>query len=451
MSDEDHSRRHVLSEASVLAQASVKEWARCVLREVALQSLRADLSLYDARGTVEFNAGALEKARCLCNAVGLKWIKKIRGAGHLETGGWIKDVLEKESDALFYSPVSPSSEPEAFRTPRERASPGVAAIRSSLVTTSSRLRDIGAKLFADDVPDGERVQAAIKRIDCLAEENGTGWPYPWRIVQEMGDNILTRLHNSKREKSELVVVPVSSLEGTASDQQPLRDANNGEAEEFILRRKRKSRYKLKQSTLLPADENIQGDDRGTSREEYGPTPRPASDVSRLTWSTAGRALSEADQKNLDESYIHQQDDSGSPSTLLGSICEAGRFHRFVKYSEEEAKALSCSSQGTSSTGARTVRQLKWQKRVSINERLGDHRLANQDTRGASNTSHILRTLDARGRHWFDNDLGHCLLDCEVTEEIESGGQGKRRKLLYFDSLEVSLLDEDSDHGPANVF
>jgi hypothetical protein len=450
MPDDDPARRHDLSEASLLAQASVKEWARCALREVALQSLRADVVLDEERGTVEFRIGAIENARDLCNAVGLKWIEKIRGAGHLEAGEWIKNAMETESDAIFYSPAAASSDGEAFRLPREASPPHVTTIRSSnSVTTLARLQDLGVHRVADVLFEGESVQSAIQLVDCLAAENGTDWPYPWRLIQEKCDNLTTRLHNSKREQSELVVVPVSKLEGRGAHdpQQPLLEAQTDEAEEYILRRKRKSRHKLQQSTLVPQNDSIEGGNVALNCEAHAPTPRPASDVSRLSWSTGGRALSEADQKHLEESYIHRNEVSESPSTLLGSLSEAGRFHRFVKHSEEEATADSTNASGTSSsTGARTVRQLKWQKRVSINERLGNHRLANQDTRGASNTSHILRTLDEHGRHWLDFDLGHCLLD---VEDAEPGGQGKRRKLLYFDSLELSLMDEDLDQ--INVF
>jgi hypothetical protein len=445
MSDDDPARRRDLSEASLLAQASVKEWARCALREVALQSLRADVVLDEERGTVEFRIGAIENARDLCNAVGLKWIEKIRGAGHLEAGEWIKNVMETESDAIFYSPAAASSDGDTFRLPREASPPHVTTIQSSnSVTTLARLQDLGVRRVADVLFEGESVQSAIQLVDCLAAENGTDWPYPWRLIQEKCDNLITRLHNSKREQSELVVVPVSKLEGRRAHdpQQPILETQNDEAEEFILRRKRKSRHKLQQSTLVPQNDIIEGGNVLLNCEAHAPTPRPASDVSRLSWSTGGRALSEADQKHLEESYIHRTEVSESPSMLLGSLSEAGRFHRFVKYSEEEATADATNTSGTfSSTGARTVRQLKWQKRVSINERLGNHRLANQDTRGAGNTSHILRTLDERGSHWLDFDLGHCLLD---VEDAEPGGQGKRRKLLYFDSLELSLMDEDLD-------
>jgi hypothetical protein len=94
-------------------------------------------------------------------------------------------------------------------------------------------------------------------------------------------------------------------------------------------------------------------------------------------------------------------------------------------------------QAAASTGLQTVRQLKWQKRGWIKERLGDHRLLQQDTREAGQVSRILRTVDRHGRRWLDFDLGHCLLD------VADSGHPAGRKLYYLDSLEVALLDEDS--------
>jgi hypothetical protein len=129
------------------------------------------------------------------------------------------------------------------------------------------------------------------------------------------------------------------------------------------------------------------------------------------------------------------------STVLGSLRDAGRFHHFFQGCADRASSEPGSGgtvrQAAASTGLQTVRQLKWQKRGWIKERLGDHRLLQQDTREAGQVSRILRTVDRHGRRWLDFDLGHCLLD------VADSGHPAGRKLYYLDSLEIALLDEDS--------
>jgi hypothetical protein len=485
-------RESFLGTAEDVAQECVKAWTRAVLREVALQSLRARLHFEERQGNddgasdgggddhddggrlvVKLSNDAVDSARRLCQAVGMKWAEKIQDNGHFQVGEWIRSVLDAESEVLFYAPPpsesdgsSSASEGTNLRRPvSSSTSAGKTGMQrgeenqnakwdrgssSPLVTAASRLQIIGSRCLSDVESEPIDPETAIQLIDNLADRRETDWPYNWTAIQEKCDDIPDRLHNSKRAKTELVLVPKSAWDQHDGDSiGRMSELRDDEAEAFILQRKRKSRHKIEQAkkTHLPTNE---GDYRSVALDDSGSTPRPASLVSHVSWSRDDRSLSMADQEYLDEAYIHSAESSAREDgsiTILGSLRDAGRFHHFLQGCADRTSSAHApgSAGGTlreassgRSAGSRTIRQLKWQKRGSIKERLGDHRLIQQDTREAGQASRILRTVDHHGRRWLDFDLGHCLLDV-----AEPGHPARRRKMYYFDSLEVALLDEDS--------
>jgi hypothetical protein len=58
--------------------------------------------------------------------------------------------------------------------------------------------------------------------------------------------------------------------------------------------------------------------------------------------------------------------------------------------------------------------------------------------------------NGHGQEWMELDVGECMLELLMDMELDSFGQEKKTKkvklMVAFQSLEVSLLDEDDDNN-----
>lgn len=481
-----------LAEASKLAERTVKQWIRAVLREVALQALRDNLELVRGgigtpehldgvgngdhpssttrRAILQLTNGALERAQELCRLVASRWSHKLKLHGLIQVCEWIQAVVDHEVDVLFYIPPNaqqidnqrqrhprrrpfPSTAPFPVARLQQRAAQGsiVESCPSQYVTALARLQFLGRNPREELAPE-----VAMRQIDDWAMHGQVDWPYNWNILQRASDALEFRLHNFKRRNrtdTELVLVPKSvaaallpsSEEGDANDPNGPNDRPFTDAESFILRRKRKSRHKIQQSA---AHTDVMGKDND-DEEEVEPQavpskdwpPRNASDLGECQWSAQDLLLSPEDRVYLEKTYLHPEapdsDSAKATSTLLGSLSEVGRFHHWQQQAVDQGPPTALAGNGPE----------HWrQQRRSTNERMADHKVA-QDVRGAEQASKVIRAVDARGRHWMELDLGHCLWELPTDDDSDEAADTnphlpKQRKLYYFDSLEISLLDED---------
>jgi len=414
MSDRDDalpsSDRGLFLQASVAAKEQVETWIRSTLREVSLQGIRSQLLADDNSNRLTLTENSIQAIQSLCRQVADRWSRKLDEIGHKDVAAWIQHIVETESSTLFAPLKPPSRDKSAAGNAQANNDEPETPLRKPAKTPYIRLRQLGM-----DKPESTP-QDVVDALDRLGRERFTDWPYDWNMIQKAADQIPWRLYNRATDDTEVTLIPKAVWEQQQQQQETgEQKQTEQDAKKWVLNRKRKSttRERLpskQQKTLIQED-----------------IPRSAmSGDGTCQWSMAEieKEFTERDRKQLD-SYLHSPSNE-TTSMVLGALRDAGQFHYWNQRPIDQED----------DTGKSAKKLLRNQRRA-IRERLGDHREDKDDE--DRRVSRLIQTVDTSGLHWYDFDLGDCLL------ELNDPDTGNRR-FYAFGSLEVMGLDEDSCHS-----
>lgn len=417
----------LFSEAHVSGQQVVDACARSVLRQVALKSLRQTVDWSVASTTeqphsmqFELTMFHYESAQESCRIVTDAWCRKLELKGLKQTADQIKELFEREVCDLFHD-VPPTDNYLRTKTTDADAaesSRGSNAITSlgqilSVVRTSDALEPT-ADSVTKSMESSRLLAMASNKLDDLAGNNKTDWPYSWKVIQDKIREIPGRLYNTKREASVIEIVPRSVWE-QQEDQQKTADQLADDARRFILKRRRRN------MSTLPPSQTVKRQRKDRANEDI---PRAASTQ------PASINLPPLDddsvQFSLLRQFIHSDADISNPhdpsATLLGPLTLLGRTHL--------AHQVVVDTPDISNWNPKRLRLAQHKAKA---ERLGTHFDA-KDTNESK--SKIRRTQESSDEaHWIDMDVGPSILEIGPVHD---------RRLLWFNSIEASLLDEDVD-------
>jgi len=538
----------LLKRAERSADEHLTAWIRSVLREAAIQGLQEGLRVTtiaaesrrddgdddgrgdedaaknggdDASGTTPSDVRVLEvtgndilAAQNLCRRVADAWRDGLLDRGHRRVADLVRRLVETELETLFFSAEDSGETATAARALAEEVSPlshlsdPERRNEFSYVTSLGRLRSIGRRGGNDILAETERPKLpapeAIRQLDdlVLRGQSEAGLLGDWNAVQRFCDvEVPSRLHNAKRPRPEIELIPKSVWEKQQKKEQSLRQMQQeslvgvggcinpaqeeqttaDEVKELVLRRKRKTAIRPPPSASDSTTKRRRGQDYlgCASISPFAAAPaRPANDddgEQRWRWKRdVVDGLSNVDRAKLDR-CLHDTSSQNCPAgpppaVLLGALRDTGRFHHWIQsiVDRDRGGADYGSDADEEIAAPSTRRHDKRAQRKSVKERLGGHVEVGdygQGPRSGLKLSRVTRAVEgscaggdvgdddseSRRRHWLHLDLGHCLFEWPAKELEDKydydSEQRMERKLYYFDSLEAILLDEDSSDDP----
>jgi hypothetical protein len=419
----------LFQEANTASKHVIETCARSVLRQVALESLDQLVDIQESQVVLTINH--LKSVQRHCRLVADAWSAKLKERGHYQAAESIQNVVRLEENDLYNVNERDEAKESALITLQQSTtaetppSPAFTATTpqntTSCITSLARIRQLTRQDILSPEPlDKETLLiSASQQLEQFGRTHQTDWPFSWSIIERKVQEIPSRLYKNKREAPVIELIPKAVWETQQKQQQQQHGeiAMEGEqprelsqeARQLILQRRRRN----VNSHLLPAQKR--------ARLVVAPVedvPRPASmqpekiDLTRL------------DQVHDISQYIHMDasttDYEPRDACLLAPLINLGHTH----YTRQLAV-------DNPTTNTWSKRQWQSAQHKAKKERLGLH----NDYKDADGSkSRVRRTVDASGMHWMDFDLGRTLLEL---------GPENDKKLYWFDSVEVILLDEDT--------
>lgn len=415
--------------ANIASSVIIQSAAKSVMRQVVLEYLEQIVPTREAKVVVtnEHIASVKRLSRQFADA----WSAKLQERGHFQAAMLIQEVVLHCESNLYYTSVSgedpvvvqrsvPTAAPRNVTVDATETSAGTTP--TTCVTSLARIRRLIQRdpLKEEPVDRMAWLKLASQRLDHLGREKLTDWPYSWSLIEKAVQDIPSRLYNTRREAPKLEIIPKSVWEKeqksgaseTTSQETSLPTIH--ETHKLLSQRRRK-----KSGPLLPPARKRPR----TLALPVSEAPRPASSLPE----TVDLTLLHCHYDGLDMGqYLHSSDQEASSSIdgcLLGPLLNFGHWH-FTRQMMVDSPDTSTWSR----------RQWRAAHRKARKERLGPHTSRNESEESRTK---ILRTIDTRGNHWFDLDLGATMLELGVYSD---------RKLYWFGNVEAILLDEDTDEA-----
>lgn len=472
----------LLLEATQAAQQNTLTTVRRVLRAVAVQALQQQLQIKrkqrrrddrDADAHADWSRIVIESddivaVQTFCQQLASLWIQANRSVGNLKVATWIEQIVENESDVLYYRENNDEADQDEDGTQRDSGMNSTAA--ESMAETTSILRTSASKEpsqqqqqqhFATPyarlraIRPTPSLRSALQAMDRLGNRRQTYWTGSWgRTIQAAARQIPYRCYKNNAPE-QIEIVHASQVDNDNSNKSTS-STKQRKAVDWLLDRKRKSvgRERLPPKRVRRKKKHAATDTDATSSEP--PRPPVENGEYRWTYLDIQNSFSESQRRDLDALVVLDAEMQESPPSLaVGALMDVGHFHYYrqmiVDNDEDDEDVLMPHQHGPSAAATPTLIR-RWQRR-SVLERLGDHVKADTDygnyakrasasrvwqTQAKDDMNNNDNNTEERKQHWRDFDLQ--LVTLEVFDGVE-------RHLLTFETLQVILLDEDEGHAP----